>query len=401
MRSATAITYELDDIQGAAEELVGQIKEKLTFAKESVAILHAQPEMETGELSALLGEMLGFSVIGGTTAGAALLSNDGHHELAVMLHVLTANDCCFATGVSESMAVEPKRQIVETYEKTLAKLKEKDTAAEPKMAFCVTSIVQSYSSDDCLATLSEVSGGLPIFGFVAADDFEFSKQQVFLDGNSAGDTVALLLIAGNVRPIFEVKNLAGSETLSIRKVTKAHDNIICEIDDKPAYEYIKDFPFISDQTKVLWNYQFFVEMQNEADNDGVPVSRALNTYDVKTGEIACFANVPENSSIGLQYCDDEDVKASCQTALRELEEKLAAASTEDYQYSTVFIASCSLRNMFLADQKDAEGILVREMLPPSLTVSGLYAFGEIAPTSIRNGRAVNRFHNATMTICAL
>ena len=63
-------------------------------------------------------------------------------------------------------------------------------------------------------------------------------------------------------------------------------------------------------------------------------------------------------------------------------------------------ASCSLRNMFLADQKDAEGKLIHEMLPASLVASGVYGFGEVAPTSVKNGKAVNRFHNATMIICA-
>ncbi len=401
MRSATAITYELDDIPAAVEELLGQVREKLVPGKESVAVLHAQPHMEVGELSAALCEALGFSVIGGTTAGAATLSNDGHHELAAMLHVMTSDDCLFATAIGDSMAENPRERIRGTYEAALAKLRAKDPAAEPRMVFCVTSIVQSYSSDDGLATLSEACGSLPVFGYVAADDFEFSAQQVFLDGESGGDRLALLLIAGDVRPIFEVKNLAGSAPLSKRKVTKAHDNIICEIDGRPAYEYLKEFPFIDDETKVLWNYQFFVEMQNEKDNDGVLVSRALNTYDKDTGEVSCFANVPENSYIGLLFCDDMDVKATSEEALREITRKIEAAETDDYRYSTVFVASCSLRNMFLADQKNAEGNLVREILPPGLSVSGLYAFGEIAPTSVREGKAVNRFHNATMTICAL
>lgn len=93
--------------------------------------------------------------------------------------------------------------------------------------------------------------------------------------------------------------------------------------------------------------------------------------------------------------------ASAEEALKELRDKIRDAETVDYHYSTVFIASCSLRNMFLADNKDAEGSLVREILQQPLTVSGIYGFGEIAPTSVKDGRAVNRFHNATITICAL
>lgn len=400
MRSATAVTWELDDIDAAVEELAGQIGSKLVLARESVGILHAQPHMELGELSAALSERFGFSVVGGTTAGAATISNDGHQELAAVLHVLTADDCLFAAAISDPMEGEPRKRIEDTYGAAMAKLRAKDPTAAPKMIFCVASIVQGHSSDDGLAALSEVSGALPIFGYVAADDFEFNAQQVFLDGRSGGNLMALLLIAGNLRPVFEVKNLAGNAPLSRRKVTKAHGNVICEIDGRPACEYLKEFPFIDDETRVLWNYQFFVEMNGEADDDGILVSRALNTYDEGTGEITAFANVPENSYIGLLFCGESDVTASAEEALREIAAKIEAAG-DDYRYSAVFVASCSLRNMFLADRRDAEGTLVRELLPPSIAVSGLYAFGEIAPTSLRGDRAVNRFHNATMTICAL
>ena len=400
MRSATAITFELDDIQFAADELVQQIKGKLEFGKEGVGILYAQPNMECGELSRILHEKLGCPIIGGTTAGGALLSSEGHHELAVLLHVLTSDDCFFSVAISDSMDQNPEQSIVDTYKQALHQLEQKDAGAQPKVIYCITSIVQSCSSDDTLAILSEECSGIPIFGFVAADDFEFCHQQLFLNGVSRNDAIAMLLISGNVNVIFEVKNLAGSQLLSKRKITKAHGNTICEIDGKPAYEYLKEFPFIDDETKVLWNYQFFTEMQNEADNDGISVSRALNTYDKITGEIECFAKVPENSYIGLQYCKDSDVVTSCKAALSDLKTKIAQAETSEYKYSTVLFASCSLRNMFLADQKNAEGELIHELLPASLVASGIYGFGEIAPTSVKNGKAVNRFHNATMIICA-
>jgi len=400
MKSATAISYELDDVMDAAKELVIQIREKLTFGKHTVAILHGQPEMEIGELAASISREFGCQVIGGTTAAGAVLTNEGFHELAIVLHVMTGDDCLFAAAISGSMETEPQQEIRDTYERAYSQLKAQDISQEPKMIICVTSIVQNYSSDNGLDELSGVCGGIPIFGYVAGDDFEFCKQQVFLDEEAGGDRMALLLLAGEINPVFLVKNLAGKQTLEKRLVTKAHDNIIEEIDGKSAYDYIKDFPFIDDNTKVLFNYQFFVEMKNAADDDGVPVSRALNTYNKETGEVMCFANVPQDSYIGLRYCDGRDVALTSEAALKELLQKLETAGRPG-EFSTVLIATCSLRNMFLADLKDTEGNLVRDLIPPSLIVSGLYAFGEIAPTSTKGGKAVNRFHNATFTICAL
>jgi hypothetical protein len=399
MKSATAISYELDDIATATSELTNQIKNKLVFRKNSFAILHGQPDMEIGKLSAAISLELGCQVIGGTTAAGATITNEGYHELAVVLHVMTDDDCLFAASISGSLEDAPQNEIENTYHSAYRNLKAQDKAAEPSLIICITSILQNYPSDNSLADLSNACGDLPIFGYNAADDFEFCKQQIFLNGEVGCDRMAILLLSGSIKPIIQVENLAGKQTLEKRLVTKAHDNIICEVDGKPAYEYIKEFPFIDDQTKVLFNYQFFVEMKNADDYDGISVSRALNTYNKETGEVMCFANVPQGSYIGLRYCDGKDVAVTSETALKEFMNKLK--DTDDgYKYSTVLIATCSLRNIFLTDNKDMEGNLVKELLPPELTVSGLYAFGEIAPTSVSNNRAVNRFHNATFTMCS-
>ncbi|MCL1855950.1 MAG: hypothetical protein FWF86_09480, partial [Clostridia bacterium] len=339
MKSATALSYELDDVEIAAEELTRQIRDKLTLGKNTVALLYGQPEMDIGGLSAAVSSRLGCHVLGGTTAAGALLTNEGYHELAVSLHVLSADDCQFAAAISGSMAAGPEKELEDTYRRAYGLLKEQAPDAEPKMVICVAPIVQSMASDDILDKVSDLCGSLPVFGFIAADDFEFCKQQVYLDGEAGGDRLALLLISGNVRPLFHTANLAGKKALDKRLVTKAHGNVICEVDGKPAFDYIREFPFIDDQTAVLFNYQFFVEMQNDAHNDGVPVSRALNTYDKETGEVTCFANVPENSYIGLLYCDGNDVATTSEEGINEFMDKLKAAEG-DYEYATVLIATC-------------------------------------------------------------
>ena len=400
MKSATAISYELDDTEIAAGELASQIRDKLAFKKNTVAILHGQPDMEIGELSGALSEELGCQVVGGTTAAGALITNGGYHQLAVVLHVLTDDECQFAAAISGSMEDCPESKLEAAYQNAYKKLKVQGAAVEPRMVICVASMVQSIATDNILSKVSDISGDLPVFGYNAADDFEFSKQQVYLDGETGGDRVAILLLAGNIKPFFKTAHLAGKQALEKRLVTKARDNVIYEIEGKPAFDYIKNFPFIDDQTTVLFNYQFFVEMQNDAYNDGIPVSRALNTFNKETGEVICFANVPENSYIGLLYCDGNDVAMTSRAGIEEFINGLGA-DTDGYKYSTVLIASCSLRNMFLADMKETEGDLVKELIPQELVVSGMYAFGEIAPTSVRDGKAVNRFHNATFTICAI
>ena len=399
MRSATAVSYELDDIEAATGELTSQIREKMTLGKNTVAILHGQPDMEIGELCEGISRELGCHVTGGTAAAGAVLTEDGYHELAVVLHVLFDDDCLFAAAISGSMASDPEGEIIDTYNRAYTSLKEQDAAAEPKMVICVGALLQSMACDNVLIKLSNLCGDLPVFGYIAGDDFEFAKQKVYLDDEIGGDRLSVILVAGNVKPIFKTANLQGEKALEKRLVTKAHDNIICEIEGEPAYEYIKVFPFIDDESTILFNYQFFVEVPDDEFNDGIPVSRALSSFDKETGEVTCFANVPENSYIGLLYCTGNDVAATSEQGIKDFISNLNETG-EGYEYTTVLITTCSLRNMFLADMKATEGDLVRELFPPNLSISGLYAFGEIAPTSIQDDKAVNRFHNATFTVCA-
>jgi len=165
MKSATSISFELDNIEIAARELTTSIKNELTFKKNTVAILYGQPDMEIGKLSALISDELGCHVIGGTTAAGVLLTNKGYHELAVVLHVLTDDDCLFATSISGSMEDDPAKEIAETYQNAYRILKEQEPAAEPKLIICITSIVQSIASDVILEKISDMCGRLPVFGF--------------------------------------------------------------------------------------------------------------------------------------------------------------------------------------------------------------------------------------------
>ena len=393
MESAVAISYELDNIPLATKELTSKIKEKLKLKSNMVAILFGVYDMEIGELSKSISRELNCNCIGATTAIGATLSNKGYHELAVVLHVITSDTCNFSTAISNSIDIEPEKEIKATYEKAYKKLN-----MQPKMVICITAIMQSIDSDSMVKILSNQCNNLPVFGFNAGDDFEFKNQKIFLNGEIGGDRLAILLISGDIKPVFHTANLAGKQVLEKRLVTKSHKNIIYEIEEKPAYDYIKGFPFIDEETKTLFNYQFFVEIQGDTINDGIPVSRALNTFDKKTGVVSCFADVPVNSYIGLKYCDGNDVASTTKTGIIDLLTKMEAV--KDYKFSTVIIATCSLRNIFLAGMKETEGNLIKELMPKNLEISGLHAFGEVAPTSVSNDIAVNRFHNATFTVCA-
>jgi hypothetical protein len=55
----------------------------------------------------------------------------------------------------------------------------------------------------------------------------------------------------------------------------------------------------------------------------------------------------------------------------------------------------------MADDKDLEGDVLISHLPEGVKLAGFYAYGEICPTVIDNGKALNRVHNESIVICAM
>jgi len=209
MKSAIAISYELDDIGATVRELTAQVRRGLMFTDHTVAILYGQPDMEVDELSYALSLELGCHVFGGTMTEGACITNEGDHEPAVVLHVLTDNNCLFATAISDSIKDNHVKKIAETFRDAYLDLKEQDLTAEPKMAVYVAPIMESINPNDILSIISELCGNIPVFGFNAADDFDFHKQQIYLDGITGSDKLVILLISGDTCPIFQIANLAG------------------------------------------------------------------------------------------------------------------------------------------------------------------------------------------------
>jgi hypothetical protein len=57
--------------------------------------------------------------------------------------------------------------------------------------------------------------------------------------------------------------------------------------------------------------------------------------------------------------------------------------------------------MVMGDDKDIEGDILKDNIPAGVSLSGFYAYGEICPTVVENGKALNRVHNESIVMCAL
>ena len=401
LKSAFALTYEMDDVEAAAEQLAASIKKDLTLSKNSCGFLFCDSEMEHEAFIASLEKKLQFEIVGFSTV--ATLDRTGFHDMAATLTVLTSDDVEFAVALSDSLDAENvHEQIKKTYAEGVEKL-----GGQPKLIFAVPSYNLEITLDDYPETLDEVSGGVPVFGGLPASNPPYGANLIFAKGKTCTDRMALLLMAGNIRPVFSVQNTLSNVTEMKRPVTHSSGNVIYSVGNGTFVDFLRSFGLPVEKIATEDNTTFFVsnplmvEIKQNENDDGIPIVRTLHSIDLEKGSGTAIGKVPQAASISLGAMRRSDIEEASEIAMRDLAAKMEKNGKDGYVYSAVLCVSCIGRYMVLAPDRDVEGKVLASSMPEGVTFNGFYGYGEICPTSMRGDRAVNRAHNESIVLCAL
>jgi hypothetical protein len=232
---------------------------------------------------------------------------------------------------------------------------------------------------------------------------------MYANGRPYTDRAAVVLVGGNVRPLFSVQNVLSAFSEQKRTVTKAKDNLIYTVEEMSFVDYLKSVGMSVDDLIEQGDLAVYVStplkvyLNKDDYNDGIPVVRTIKSLNPEDGSGVLFGSISEKSAISIATMKRQDIQDSCRMAIKEILEKIAASreNETDYAYTTLICISCGGRYMVMADDKDIEGNIILENLPEYLTLSGFYAYGEVCPTGVRGGKAINRVHNESIVMCAL
>jgi Uncharacterized conserved protein len=397
MHSALAITREMYDMEAAASDLARQVRERLPEIRRGCGIVFADPGYDLAGLLQRLEQTLGVEVVGATSA--AMLSSEGYHTMCATLLVMSGDDCVFGTALSPALRGEAgerplEEALRETYERALAKL----GGTEPAMVFTLSAANAGCAEDVRLTLLRKLAGGRPVFGGVAADHFEYVHARAGGEGHSGDSSMALLLIGGNVRPRFVLRNVPRKH-LSRSRVTSSAGNVVHTIDGMSAHDYMLRHGADASSAMALHFTPLLVEAGSDRDGEEQIICRPFVALDPQTGFGTTISEIPEGSAVTVQAVEAADIldatRDGMETLMRDMEEE------RDYTYSTVLVMSCAARHMVLAIDKMREAELGRDVFPASLVFSGFYSFGEYCPISVNEGGADNRLHNLSIGFCAL
>lgn len=379
----TAYTLEIDDVEAAVQEILDQLDLEHNLLQNAVGMITCYSEfVEMGVVAALC-EKLPFDVVGCTTLGNTVSGK--HSQLMLGLSLLTSTDIEFAVSLSKPLASDCEQTLNEGYAAARAKL-----GCDPKMMFSFLPLLHDVGGDKITGVLDDIAGGIPNFGTIAVDHTpDYHTARVLYGGESYADRLAMLLIGGDIDPIFLTKSMSPEKVLDLKAViTASNGNVLMEVNNIPIVKYMEALGLAKDnQIEGANTLPFMVDF-----GDGTPpLSRAIFAT-TPEGYAVCGGDMPVNATLYVGAIDYADVLLTTEAELREV---LATNKR-----SGLVMFGCVGRYLGLGLDSDAELELIQRMMTGELPYMFAYSGGEVCPVHGEGGKLFNRFHNETIIACA-
>ena len=172
-----------------------------------------------------------------------------------------------------------------------------------------------------------------------------------------------------------------------RTVTKSKDNVLYELDDKPALDLYKKY--LGDKSKELPGAALLYPLKVKSNNEAQSIVRTILNIDEDANSMILAGDILENSKVQLMMTNVDNIVDAAQVAA-EAAIKLRANKPE-----LAILVSCIGRKLVLDQRVEEEVEEVIEVVGKATTICGLYSYGEIAPFQGENSC---QLHNQTMTI---
>lgn len=230
--------------------------------------------------------------------------------------------------------------------------------------------------------------GVKVTGGLAADDERYMETFVIANGHADKNLIAAVAFYGdNIK--IGYGSVGGWDTFGIeRTITKAKENILYELDGKPALDLYAEY--LGEYAKDLPASGLFFPLNIRSVNNKYNVVRTVSSIDKKERSLTFAGEIPEGYRGRLMRANYDNLingamnaGEDCITSINYNKPKLA------------ILVSCCGRKFILNQRIDEEIEVVREIFGKEVIMTGFYSYGEIAPM---NKESISEFHNQTMTI---
>ncbi len=399
MRSSISVTYEIDDLDRAAEELVSGVDGTLLSFRNVCGILFCFSDMDHAALLEKLAARFPHPVIG-CTCIANMDQREGFHEMAVTFTVLAAEDCQFA-AVS-SGAVNPgnvTEEVSGTYARARAMLD-----GEPGLIIALPPYNLNIMLDAFTNALNAVAPNVPVLGGLPSYNGPGDRNLTIFGSRASEDSLVMLVIAGNIKPVFAIQNVSGSPVERKRKVTRARDNVVYEVGGATFVDYLREVGIPVE--KLVGGNSTITSVSNPLLLENVRVHgqtnysfvRTLHKIDLEDGSGTAIGEIPLDATLSICSLQSEHIQQAALEGMDDLTGKMR--ETPGYAYTTLLAISCIGRYLLMVPNSGDEVKNLQTKLPAGMTLSGFYSYGEIGPIPGAQGGLVNFAHNESLVLCA-
>jgi len=225
-------------------------------------------------------------------------------------------------------------------------------------------------------------------GGFAGDGNRMQITRVWGDGEPEESAAVALGFYGE-RLLVGVAAIGGWEPFGPdRLITKSKQNVLFEIDGKPALALYKQY--LGRHAEGLPASGLMFPLKLQVGDSKTSVLRALLAVDEAAQSITYAGNVPEGAYARFTVGNNEGLIESTQQAA-----EASIKGVQTFQSQLSVLVSCNGRRFVLKQRVEEEVEAVREALGGATVLCGFYSYGEIAP-AIAGGSP--ELHNETMAV---
>jgi hypothetical protein len=357
-------------------EIIDYVK-NYDLTDESLVFIFADKSFLTSEISEALNQKFeAIPIIACSTSGEIVANN-------VLNGYLSMTTVCFEHTKVQMSSIEIN-DISDSFEvgKKLVSTLLKD---DLKHIFVLSDGLHVNGTNLVDGINSLTKGNITVSGGLAGDSVHFNSTLVSnSDGKFSEKTISAIGFYGEKIKI-QCASEGGWEIFGKERiVTKSDQNIVYEIDHKPALELYKSY--LGDKAKDLPSSGLLFPLSLET-ADG-PVVRTILGVNEQENSIRFAGNIPMNSSVKLMKANMDSILNAAELASFELSKK------NNEKNGLMILISCIGRKLVLKQIVQEEVELVKKYFNDDFCLTGFYSYGELSSNKLNNCS----LHNQTMTL---
>ncbi len=232
-----------------------------------------------------------------------------------------------------------------------------------------------------------LSKTISITGGMCGDDARFEKTLSSYNDNPKTGEVVLIGLYGDTLEVTFASAGGWFPFGPERKITKSKDNIVFEIDNKPALEVYKNH--LSHRAIGLPSASLSFPLNVTYEGKKQAVVRTILAVDESQHALILAGDAPENSKVQLLMASVDALIDGAQNATE------LAVQNREKKAEIALLVSCIGRKLVMNKRVGEETEYVKESLDECTLITGFYSYGQIAPF---NGNDYTNLHNQTMTV---